>query len=192
MVEEGEPRRVLIHACCGPCAVYPLGRLREAGCQVTGYFYNPNIHPWREYTRRRRAMEQYAAMVDLPLVTDAGYELEQYLTEVLTCPAVPGRCYLCYRLRLERAAQTAREGGFDAFTTTLLASPFQHHQLVQRAGQEAGREHRVEFFYRDFRMGWAAGMREARAAGLYRQSYCGCIFSERERYGAGRDDHERS
>jgi predicted adenine nucleotide alpha hydrolase (AANH) superfamily ATPase len=165
--------------------------LRQAGYQVTGLFYNPNIHPWREYDRRARAMGSYASMASLPLMKDDGYELEPYLTEVLSSPAVPGRCYLCYRLRLLRAARAAREGGFAAFTTTLLGSPFQHHQLVQRAGQEAAQEHQVEFLYQDFRLGWAEGMREAKAAGLYRQNYCGCIFSEWERFGAGRGDHAR-
>ncbi|HAI20996.1 MAG TPA: hypothetical protein DCM14_03755 [Clostridiales bacterium UBA8153] len=184
--------RVLLHACCGPCAVYPLQWLREAGCQVTGFFYNPNIHPWREYARRARTMERYAVLAGLPLDKDTGYELEQYLAAVLTDPAVPGRCHTCYRLRLARAARAAREGGFTAFSTTLLASPFQHHQLVQKAGEEADRESGVAFLYRDFRVGWAEGMQGAKAAGLYRQSYCGCIFSEWERFGAGRDDRERS
>jgi len=184
--------RVLLHTCCGPCTVYPLASLRETACQVTGFFFNPNIHPWREYERRACALERYARMVGLPLVEDSGYQLEPYLTTVLASPTRPGRCGLCYRFRLDRVARTAREGGFDAFTTTLLVSPFQHHLLVQAAGQEAGRDHEVEFLYRDFRPGWDQGMAEARAAGLYRQNYCGCLRSERERFGDGRDTRGRA
>ncbi|MEW6522569.1 MAG: epoxyqueuosine reductase QueH [Bacillota bacterium] len=179
--------KVLLHACCGPCTAFPLAQLRNEAHDVTGFFFNPNIHPWREYWRRARTMEQYAGLVSLPLQWDTGYDLAGYLTAALETPGRPERCRRCYHLRLGRTARAARAGGFDGFSTTLLVSPFQHHQLVQEAGREAAREHGVEFLYQDFRPGYREGIDMAKQAKLYRQPYCGCIFSELERFAPGRD-----
>lgn len=171
---------VLLHTCCGPCTIYPLRRLRERGHRVTGFFYNPNIHPYLEYRRRLETLARYAGEVDLPMVWRDSYDLEQYLRAALADPG--NRCRACYRLRLAAVAAEARRQGLGAFTTTLLVSPYQKHELIREIGEEMAAGAGLDFLYEDFRPGWRKAMEEARALDLYRQPYCGCIFSEKERY----------
>jgi predicted adenine nucleotide alpha hydrolase (AANH) superfamily ATPase len=108
------------------------------------------------------------------------YDLERYL--VLVIGKGSGRCEQCYRIRLDRAAAEARAQGFPAFTTSLLYSRYQKHDVIRGVAAEMAREHGVDFYYEDFRTGWSEGIRESRRLNLYRQQYCGCIFSEQERY----------
>jgi len=172
--------RILLHVCCGPCAVYPLQRLRAHGHEVTGLFFNPNIHPYQEFRRRLDAVRQLAAHAQCPMEIDEEYGLAAYLRRVVFHEAE--RCPICYEMRLARTVQTAVAGGFDAFTTTLLYSKYQNHRLlIERCGQLAA-EHGIDFLYEDFRQGWQEGIDESIRLGLYRQPYCGCIFSEQERY----------
>lgn len=171
---------LFLHMCCGPCSVYPVDALREQGHQLTGWFYNPNIHPYKEFRRRLDTAVDYARRVDLSLLVKDDYPLEDFLTRALTAPQ--GRCSVCYRLRLDEAARTAKAGGFDAFTTTLLVSPYQKHELIKLAAGEAAAAFDIPFFYQDFRPGWKQGVAKSIAMELYRQPYCGCIFSERDRY----------
>ncbi len=135
--------RVLLHTCCGPCTAYPLLRLREEGHEVEGFFFNPNIHPWREHQRRARTMAQYAGMVGLPLTADESWDVRAFLEAALAAPSPAERCRACYRLRLTSTAREARARGFDAFTTTLLVSPFQRHGLVAAAGAQRGDPNRI-------------------------------------------------
>lgn len=172
--------KVLLHICCAPCAIYPLRILREQGYEVRGFFYNPNIHPYQEYRRRWEALAAYAADEDLSIIAAGEYPLESFLRQVAFREAE--RCRCCYDLRLDQAAAVARREGFDAFTTTLLYSRFQRHELIARSGQDAASRQGVDFLYRDFRDGWSEGVRVSKARGIYRQSYCGCIFSERDRF----------
>lgn len=172
--------KVLLHICCAPCAIYPLRILREQGYDVCGYFYNPNIHPYQEYRRRWEALAAYAADEDLPIIGADVYPLESFLRQVAFREAE--RCRYCYGLRLDQAAAVARQEGFAAFTTTLLYSRFQRHEQIAQGGQEAASRQGVDFLYRDFRDGWSEGVRVSRARGIYRQSYCGCIYSERDRF----------
>lgn len=172
--------RILLHVCCGPCAVYPLHRLRAHGHEVTGLFFNPNIHPYQEFRRRLDAVRQLAALAQCPMEIDEEYGLAAYLRRVVFHETE--RCPICYEMRLVRTVQTAVAGGFDAFSTTLLYSKYQNHRLlIERCGQLAT-EHGIDFFYEDFRQGWQEGIDESIRLGLYRQPYCGCIFSEQERY----------
>jgi predicted adenine nucleotide alpha hydrolase (AANH) superfamily ATPase len=166
--------------CCAPCAIYPVGRLRAEGNDVTGYFYNPNIHPYLEYRKRMDTAMTFAAVSDLALIVRDEYDLEHYLTKVLAKGT--GRCEQCYRIRLDAAAAEARAKGFTAFSTSLLYSKYQKHDVIRGVAEEMAREHGVLFHYEDFRAGWSAGIRESRRLKLYRQQYCGCIFSEEERY----------
>ncbi len=172
--------RLLLHICCGPCAVYPVRVLREAGHEVRGLFFNPNIQPYQEFARRLQALEDFARHAGLPVIWHRSYDLEGWLRMVAFREAE--RCRLCYYLRLRQAARVARGGGFAAFTSTLLYSRYQKHELVRELGEQAAREVGVDFYYQDFREGWTAGVAESRALGLYRQAYCGCIFSERDRF----------
>lgn len=172
--------KILLHICCGPCAIYPVQALREAGHEVHGYFFNPNIHPYQEYLRRRDTLAQYAESIELPLIFAKGYDLEGFLREMVFRET--DRCRFCYRLRLNQAVHVAKRGRFEAVTTTLLHSKHQNHELITEIGREAARKKRIEFFYQDFREGWKQGIARSKELGMYRQQYCGCIYSEKERF----------
>ena len=173
--------RILLHICCGPCAVYPVRNLLEQGFEVVGLYYNPNIHPLQEYVRRREGAEQVAGELGIKLICkDEEYDPGSYLREVVH--REPTRCFFCYRLRLERTLSIARRGGFDRFSSTLLSSKQQHHdRIAELAGALAGGG-APTFQYQDFRPGQSEGQEACRQWGVYRQQYCGCIYSEWERY----------
>jgi predicted adenine nucleotide alpha hydrolase (AANH) superfamily ATPase len=173
--------RLLLHACCAPCATYTVGRLRDEGFAVEALWYNPNIAPAREHDLRRASMVRFAELVDLAVEWAPGYPVQDYECAVDGCPERPDRCEACYRLRLGRTAQTARAQDFDAFTTTLLISPYQDQDLIRGVGREMGQEHNVEFYFENFRRGWSERGRLTREYGLYRQRYCGCTYSRVER-----------
>jgi epoxyqueuosine reductase len=172
--------RILLHTCCGPCALFPLKQLRAAGHHVTGFFYNHNIHPYQEYVRRRDAAVQMAEQEAMPLIVRDDYDLEGFLAHVAAEP--DRRCSYCYASRLRAAAEAAVEGGFEAFTASLLYSRYQKHDEIRALGEQIGEEYGVAFYYQDFRPGWQEGIRLSKEHGLYRQQYCGCIYSEKERY----------
>ena len=172
--------RILLHTCCGPCAIYPLRTLRTAGHDVTGFFYNHNIHPYQEYLRRRDAVLQMAEQEALQLIMRDEYELERFLAIVAQQP--DKRCSYCYSSRLRATAEVAAEEGFEAFSASLLYSRYQKHDEIRELGEQVGREYGVAFYYQDFRPGWQEGIRLSKELGLYRQQYCGCIYSEKERY----------
>jgi len=171
---------VLLHTCCGPCALYPLHRLRAVGHSVTGFFFNHNIHPYQEYARRLEAAQQMAENEALALMVRDDYDLEGFLVNVAADPAK--RCGYCYASRLKAAASAAAEHAFEAFTTSLLYSRYQRHEEIRLLGEQAGQEFGVAFLYEDFRSGWQEGIRLSKEAGLYLQQYCGCIYSEKDRY----------
>ncbi len=147
---------------------------------MQGYFDNPNIHPYQEFQRRIKALEDYAARAELPVVWNLDYDIEEFFR--LVAFREGDRCRFCYRLRLGRAARAAQAGGFAAFSSTLLYSRHQQHELIQEMARQAAAEAGVDFYYEDFRRGWAEGVAQSKAMGLYRQPYCGCLFSERERF----------
>ncbi|MDR3562715.1 MAG: epoxyqueuosine reductase QueH [Negativicutes bacterium] len=172
--------KMLLHVCCGPCAAYPVQHLKEEGHELVGFFYNPNIHPYKEFSRRLETTCEFAAQAGLELVVDDRYTLEEFLHQALT--AGEGRCRECYAMRLRVAARYAKEHAFDCFSTTLLVSPYQKHELIRTTGEAIAAEEGVPFCYIDFRSGWPEGVRISKELELYRQPYCGCIFSEKERY----------
>ncbi|OAT85900.1 epoxyqueuosine reductase QueH [Desulfotomaculum copahuensis] len=172
--------KLLLHTCCGPCTIYPLDYLREQGHTVYGYFFNPNIHPYTEWQRRRETLEKYAAAMDFKVIFNEEYRLEEFLQMVVYRES--RRCRFCYAMRLKQAARVAKKGGFDAFSTTLLVSPYQKHDLIREIGETAGDECGVPFYYVDFRPGYREATARSRELGMYRQQYCGCIYSEKERY----------
>lgn len=169
---------VLLHVCCGPCATWPLAVLKGEGLAVTLLFANPNLDPVEEHERRREAARRLAASEGLELAADPPGS--PAFARVLTGEG-PERCRSCYRARLDRAAAEAAHRGLGRFTTSLLVSPHQRHELVAGAGEAAARRHGVTFLYRDFRPGWAEAIRRGKELGLYRQRYCGCARSRRER-----------
>ncbi|MDA8124523.1 MAG: epoxyqueuosine reductase QueH [Deltaproteobacteria bacterium] len=172
--------KILLHICCAPCTIYPLRILREGGDEVSGLYYNPNIHPYMEYRRRWEALEPYAEREGLSVIREEGYPLETFLRQVAF--REEARCQSCYELRLKNTARLAAQRGFDAFTSTLLYSRFQKHDLIRSVGEAVARAQGIAFLYRDFRDGWSEGVRISKELGMYRQPYCGCIYSEKERY----------
>jgi epoxyqueuosine reductase len=172
--------KVLLHICCGPCSIYPLRTLRAEGHEVEGYFFNPNIHPYSEFLKRRDTLVAFAGSSSLPLVIDERYELDTFLKGALNYGAE--RCLFCYRTRLEQAFRQGSEGSFDAVTTTLLYSRYQRHADIVNIASLLSEEFEVPFLYEDFRTGWAEGVAESKQLNMYRQKYCGCLFSEFERY----------
>lgn len=172
--------RILLHVCCGPCTVYPLQQLRDQGHDVEGLFYNPNIHPYREFKKRIGALEQFADHTGFQVAVDRNYGLTPFLRKVVFHEQE--RCSLCYDMRLSLVAKTAAERGMEAFSTTLLYSTYQNHTQLITMGEQLGRRFGITFFYEDFREGWQEGIDQSIAMNLYRQPYCGCIYSEQERY----------
>jgi len=185
MTTGSDSRRVLLHVCCGPCSIYPHRALESEGLAVTGFFHNPNIQPSREFRRRLETLEEYARRAGLDLIVRGDYHPEEHLEVTLGLhDQRRSRCRACYELRLDEAAREAAERGYPAFTSTLLVSPYQLHKEVRKAGEAAAARTggRVEFLYRDFREGWKEGVKASLEMGLYRQPYCGCLWSEVERY----------
>jgi predicted adenine nucleotide alpha hydrolase (AANH) superfamily ATPase len=182
--------KLLLHTCCGPCSAGCLGSLEEEGIRPVLFWYNPNIHPWTEYRLRRDCLEELAGEKNLELLKIDEYGLRLFLGGLNSLEAggpagddpKAARCTYCYRLRLERTAEAARQGGYDCFSTTLLISPYQRHEDIKKTGEELAVRSGVPFFYRDFRPFFREGQKNARERGLYTQKYCGCIFSEEERY----------
>ncbi|MDR2897432.1 MAG: epoxyqueuosine reductase QueH [Spirochaetaceae bacterium] len=177
--------KTLLHTCCAPCSVKCIETLREEEIEPVLFWYNPNIHPFTEYRSRRDALIEYAKTVSAELILQDEYGLKTFLANTVIVEGHPvgaNRCGYCYRCRLEAAASFAAEKGFDSFTTTLLVSPYQNHEFIRKTGEETAERYGVRFLYRDFRPRFREGQQAAREAGLYMQKYCGCIFSEEERY----------
>ncbi len=170
----------LLHICCAPCANRCIDVLREEGVEPTGFWYNPNIHPFTEYRARRNCLRDYAQSVSLRLIERDEYALRPFVRAV--AEDIAGRCVRCYEMRLFAAAQAAAEGGFDSFTSSLFISPYQQHELLHETAQRAAEAYGVAFLYRDFRPFFREGQARARELGMYIQKYCGCVFSEEERY----------
>ena len=172
--------KLLMHICCGPCTIYPLKELRIQGHEVTGVFYNPNIHPYQEYQKRRQTLVDYADKAFLNVVWTEGYPLEEFLRGIAF--KENERCAYCLVDRLKYTAQLAIREKYDGYTTTLLYSKYQKHDLIREIGENLSRQLGIFFYYQDFRTGWAEGVKISKELGMYRQPYCGCIYSEKERF----------
>ncbi len=172
--------KLLLHMCCGPCSIGPIQSLREQHIDFEGYFFNPNIHPLKEFKRRAQTLEQVARDEKVSVIWDRSYPLETFLAGALAEPEL--RCRYCYAVRLRACAEHAKEHGYDAFSTTLLVSPYQRHELIQTIAEQVAQEVGVPFYYQDFRPLYQEATAIAIAREYYRQPYCGCIFSERDRY----------
>ncbi len=197
--------KLLFHTCCAPCLIYPLGRLKEKGFEVTGFFYNPNIHSFSEYNKRKEALVEFnqnfaiakfSCRAATPQQFAASGVNKKNVIDIIYLDYVPSeffrainlkenkseRCAICWRLRLTKTAEFAKEKGFDCFSTTLLVSPYQDQESLRKTGEDISRELKVIFYYEDFRPGFKKAQELAKEEGIYRQKYCGCIYSEMERY----------
>ena len=163
---------VLMHTCCAPCSLSCI--------DPVAFWYNPNIHPWKEYEARRDCLLTYAPTIEMQVIVDEDYGLRTFVEHVAS--DIDHRCTYCYQHRLEETARYAAEHGYGAFTSTLLASLYQDHDGIKAAAEKYARQYGVEFLYRDFRPNFRAGNQRARELGFYMQKYCGCVFSEQDRY----------
>jgi len=171
--------RLLLHTCCAPCAVHPILEAKKENFAATGFYYNPNIHPPSEYERRKKETENFFSSENTPLIL-SGYDTHEFFKKVGSGVA-SSRCPECWRARLEKSVSFAKENGFDAFTTTLLGSPYQDHGAIKEICARISKEKGVAFFYNDYRRGFTGAHRIARQKGMYCQNYCGCVFSMTER-----------
>ena len=188
---------VLMHICCGPCAVYPGKILKQRNIEVTGYFFNPNIHPIEEFERREENAVLLSEKMSFDLITDSAFQQEFWETSLANedkkadvidekiadrkvCHEKTGfckRCEYCYDIRMKKAFEYAKENGFSHATSSLLVSPYQNHELIRSLCEKYSKETGVDFLYIDFREGFREGQAMAKEMGLYRQKYCGCILS---------------
>ncbi len=169
-----------MHMCCAPCTIYPLKTLLHENIEVMGFFYRHNIHPYTECLKRENTLKEYCDSIGIRVIYQKTYELERFLQSVVF--REKDRCIFCYHDRLSSAAKIAKKGKFDAFTSTLLYSKFQNHELIRTTGEAIGKKQGVKFLYRDFREGWKEGIQASKQLNMYRQQYCGCIYSEKQRF----------
>ena len=172
--------KTLLHTCCAPCSVSCVEQLRTEGIEPVSYWFTPNIHPYQEYKARRDTLIGYAKQINMELIVQEDYGLREFTCAV--AKDIDHRCGTCYEMRLDQAAKFAAENGFDSFTSTLFVSPYQQHERMAQIAEQVARKWGVSFLYRDFRPGFRSGQQQARELGLYMQKYCGCIFSEEDRY----------
>lgn len=172
--------KVLLHVCCANCAIYPIKTMRDEGLEVMGFFYRHNIHPYTECVKRQEALQAYAEQINLKVIYQEGYDIEGFIQHVAFRESE--RCNYCYHDRLRSTALLAKRGKFDYFSSTLLYSKHQKHDLIRTMGESVGKSVGVPFLYQDYREGWKEGIECSKQMGLYRQHYCGCIYSEKERF----------
>lgn len=178
--------KLLLHTCCSNCAIYPVDLLKEKGFEITLFWYNPNIHPFTEYKLRLESLRKLQQLLNLDVIYEETYS-EFYKFIRMVAGHEKERCRICYRLRLEKTLNRARILGFNYFSTTLLVSPYQNFDKILEIGKEITKELGVCFVDEDFRKGFKKSMERAKGLELYRQKYCGCIYSEAERYIKGID-----
>ena len=172
--------KLLLHTCCAPCSIYPVKVLKEMDMDIMGFFYRYNIHPFQECMKREETLTQYSESIGLKVIYQADYKIEKFLQSIVF--REKERCRYCYYDRLKATALVAKKGKFEGFTTTLLYSKFQNHELIRQTGEALAKNYGLKFFYYDFREGWKLGIEESKRLKMYRQQYCGCVYSEKDRY----------
>ena len=173
--------KLLLHACCAPCSVYCIDKLREENIEPTIFWYNPNIHPFTEYKARRDCLIEYTKSINVNCIIEDEYGLDEFCKAV--CDKLDSRCVdYCYPIRLRKTFEYAKEHGYDTVSTTLLYSIYQNHDYIKFLGEKLSQEFGITFLYRDFRYGFWEGHDKSKELDLYMQKYCGCIFSEEDRY----------
>ena len=170
--------KLLLHICCAPCSIHPFEELKlKEFDTVTGFFYNPNIHPYAEYINRKRALEDYSKKNNLPIVFGK-YDMESYFRRISGNEEAGTRCEICWRIRLEEAAIFGVQNKYDLFTSTLLVSPYQDQEKIKAIGEDLAKRYKISFLYKDFRGGFRRAQNKAKDENLYRQKYCGCAYSK--------------
>ena len=185
------PKKILLHCCCAPCSISVVKNLRDENIEPFLFWYNSNIHPYTEYKERLECLKSFTKDENLKLVNaEEEYGLRCFLKEVSA--DFDSRCKKCYRIRLEKTASFAASNSYDSFSTTLLISPYQDHEAIKQLGEEIAEKYNINFFYRDFRPLFRDGQAKAREKKFYMQKYCGCVFSEEERFAKSKQKKENS
>jgi len=172
--------KLLLHTCCAHCTAYTVEYWRALGYEVVGLWFNPNIHPFAEHNLRLEAAQKLAGRLDFQLVVLEGYDFKEYFRCVIGHETA--RCSICFNLRFGRVAYQAAEMGIGIFSSSLLISPHQQHATAKKAGEQAAVKNGVQFLYADLRKHYSDSRRITKPIELYRQQYCGCVYSEYERY----------
>ena len=173
-------KKMLLHACCAPCAGYVVEKLLK-DFDLTVYYYNPNIYPQEEYIRRRDELKDYSLRLGIPFLEEQ-YDNSSWHANVQGLQHEPEkgrRCDECFKIRLKKAASYAAAQGYDCFTTTLTISPHKRSPNIIASGREQGQEHGIDFLEEDFkkREGYKFSTEISKREGFYRQTYCGCYYS---------------
>lgn len=172
--------KILLHQCCGPCSIYPIMNMLEEGHSLTTYFFNHNIHPMQEFYKRMEGAILVSRHFNIPCIADDYYGLIEFTRT--NAGSENERCYGCYQRRLMKTAEKAKELNFDAFTSSLLYSKMQNHNEIINIAENASKKYDIPFYYKDFREGWQQGIDISKELEIYRQNYCGCIYSEQDRF----------
>ena len=173
---------VMLHCCCAHCSAYSIEYWQRQGYRTSAVWYNPNIHPYSEHKKRLESMRSLVKQLDCPFIEIEGYDVSNYFKTINGDEA--GRCRHCFRLRLQRTAEVALENGFNSFSSSLLISPHQKHELLAEIGSDIAEKTGIEFLYADLRKHYSESRHITKPLDLYRQQYCGCLYSEWERYAA--------
>lgn len=174
-------KRLLLHVCCAPCLIIPFSEFKK-DYDITLFFYNPNIHPIKEYKERLKTLIEYSKKLSVPLIVGE-YDYKTYFFNISYPYQFKERCIFCYQIRMNEIGRVAKKEGFKFFSTTLLYSPYQEHEKLVKISNFTAREYGLTFVYKDFRNKYREGIKISKELNMYRQKYCGCIFSEFERYG---------
>ena len=175
--------KLLVHICCAPDGLYVVQLLQEK-YNVSGYFYNPNIHPEEEYRLRLQETKKIAKILNFNLI-EGEYESDKWFEMVKGFENEPEkgrRCDICYAIRLDKTARIAKSKNFDIFTTTLTISPWKKAEKINQIGRMLGEKYKIEFLEADFKKkdGFKKSVELSKKFNLYRQNYCGCIYSRRK------------
>lgn len=175
-------KNMLLHVCCAPCSTHAIEELRKEN-NITLFFYNPNIEPIKEYELRFKEAERYSEEMKIPLiVVDYGNtEWHEFVKGFEQEKEGGKRCKLCFRFRLEKTAQYAKDNNFDAFTTALTVSPYKNMEIINKIGKDLAEKYNIEFLENDFKKnnGYFKSIELSKKHNIYRQNYCGCVFSRR-------------
>ena len=177
-------KEILLHVCCGPCATHSIIELEQESFDVTTFFSNSNIHPKEEYLRRLNSLKTYVEKVNIPLIID-NYNPKEWLDQVKGYEESPEggkRCEICIKNRLKLTAEYAKAHGFEWFTTTLTISPHKNAEIINKIGIKLGEENHINFLLKNFKKkdGFKKSLIISKDHDLYRQNYCGCIYSARK------------
>ena len=172
-------KKLLMHICCAPCFVAPYYNLKDS-FEISGFWYNNNIHPVTEYCKRRDTLRKFSQEENFRVIEKDEYGLVEFVQK--SAFREDNRCFQCYFDRLNYCAIIAKKGNFDYFSTTLLYSKFQKHDLIKEIAFAVGKKHSIDFYYQDLRTFWKEGIIISKEKEMYRQQYCGCIYSEMDRF----------